>query len=168
MKHIMSKGYVGGGGVKQMSRDDLVSASTQDWYFNATSGSRAWFAFRVQAEADDNDIVIPKAIALSASFANDIRQEPHFIARTGLRERFGWMNSVELGALGNYYNLQLDSGGLNPVKAPLVLSEGWHKVTKDGVTTVVPGSSFLGSNVYPGAEDVLNGIKPVFDMQKYS
>lgn len=170
MKHILAKGYIGGGGVKPMMADDLKVAQGNDWYFNSTSGAPSWFAIRILAEDAAlgnnrrNDIVIPKSIALSGEFSNDIRTDKHFIAKKGLRKKYGWSEAVQLGELGNYYNLQLDSGGLNPVKCPLVLSEGWHMEGDE----VIPGSSFLGRNVYPGAENVLNGIKPVFEMQKYS
>lgn len=170
LKNIVSKEYIGGGGTNFFTGADLKAIAQTNWTPFLTKRDASMFVMLFDKTKD-----VPQHLPLSGKFMNDTYQEEdRFTTLPNFQKLLGLNLPVSRHTLQTFYDPNLMSVSNNGLKSPLVVSMGYHRIEMAPPVagagrrwSHVLGDSFLGNDIYPGCEKVLDGIVPCFTRMYY-
>jgi hypothetical protein len=168
LKNIVSKEYIGGGGTTFFSGSDLLNIASENWTPFLTKADPSVFVMLLERKDD-----VSQHLPLSGKFIDDRLNEERFATIENFQDALGLKKPVSRHSLQTFYDPNLMSMSNNGLQSPLIVSMGYHRIEMSPAPGVAPkwshvlGDSFLGNDIYPGCEKVLDGIVPCFTPMFY-
>jgi hypothetical protein len=173
IKDIVCKKYLGGGNTEFMDGTELDTHAMNNWVPYSVKSSKSLIALRIPKGSGED---IPMHIPMSGKFEGDIENGNNslFFLQQGLRSKLHFDKTVvSMHSMVTFYDPDISNLNNSGLKSTLVLSMGYHETTNSDPKgaekswTRHLGRSFLGNDIYPGCEQVLNGVVPTFKSMEY-